>query len=99
MRTAMYIGGALLIFAAIFVAVWCAAFYVLYEFIYGDNLGGRWADFTWPIATIAAFGGATVFLGQTIVAERYRKRVYAWCFGTALAAFAVANVVVWNHVY
>jgi hypothetical protein len=85
-----------LIFAVAFVAIWIAAFMILYEFVYGDSYGGRWQYLAWPIAIVGASGSVVLFWLQKLSSSQTPYWMYFVLF-LAFIALSAIWIIIGGH--
>ncbi len=80
-----------LLFVAVFGTVWYATFFALWEYVYGDSHGGRWAAFAWPIALAVAIAAVAAFVQGWNYRRLRLKSLLLWLvlLVTAAAAWLV----------
>ena len=97
LNIALYVFAGILLFGAIFAASWFATFFILWEFIYGDSYGGRWSNFAWPVAFVAAFGALGLFVSHVTGFKRINLKILA--ASILLLFVATAAWIVFTRMY
>ena len=93
LRIATAVAAAVVSSGVVFCVAWTAGFMVLWGCVYGDNLGGRWQWFVWPVAVewAASAAAAALLLG---IGKRITPAVAAVWVGLLLARSATWLLVV-----